>query len=109
VRLQAEPPLRVAQTIVDGARGVVGELRPVHRLQREALEREAREKTSFISWPDRMRSSVPAFGLTQIQSRPAGGSIVPLVSTAIVKPRACSASSKASSTCNSGSPPVMTT
>ena len=34
----------------------------------------------------------PALGLTQIQSRPAGAAIVPLVSTAISKPRACSAS-----------------
>ena len=37
----------------------------------------------------RCMSSAPALGLTQIQSRPAGAAIVPLVSTAISKPRAC--------------------
>src|SRR5712664_1414929 len=38
VGLQAEPPLRMAQTIVDRARGVLDHIRSVHRLQREALE-----------------------------------------------------------------------
>src|SRR3981081_4715662 len=37
VRLQAEPPLRMAQTIVDRARGVLDNIRSVHRLQRESL------------------------------------------------------------------------
>src|ERR1700704_6170389 len=40
VRLQAEPPLRMAQAVVDRARGVLDHVRPVHRLQREALEGE---------------------------------------------------------------------
>src|SRR6201993_3255369 len=40
VCLQAEPPLRMAQAIIDGARGVLDHVRPVHRLQREALERQ---------------------------------------------------------------------
>src|ERR1700754_4845204 len=40
VRLQAEPPLRMAQTIIDGARGVFGDFGAVHRLQREPLEGE---------------------------------------------------------------------
>src|SRR5919204_6748197 len=43
VRLQAEPPLRMAQAVIDGARGVLGHVRPVHRLQRETLEGEAFE------------------------------------------------------------------
>src|SRR5215468_7136801 len=38
VRLQAEPPLRMAQAVIDGARGVLDHVRPVHRLQRETLE-----------------------------------------------------------------------
>ena len=38
-----------------------------------------------------------------------GTGIVPLVSIAMVKPRACSASIKGSSTCSIGSPPVSTT
>src|SRR5260370_2470576 len=38
VGLQAEPPLRMAQTIVDRARGVLDHIGSVHRLQREALE-----------------------------------------------------------------------
>src|SRR6185369_14764467 len=43
VRLQAEPPLRMAQAVVDHACGIVGDLGPVHRLQREAREGEVRE------------------------------------------------------------------
>src|SRR6267142_1213737 len=38
VGLQAEPPLRMAQTIVDRACGVLDHIRSIHRLQREALE-----------------------------------------------------------------------
>ena len=51
----------------------------------------------------------PPLGLTQIQSSPSGGIMVPLVSTPIWKPAACSASTRGPSTCNSGSPPVKTT
>src|ERR1700733_6741283 len=38
VCLQAEPPLRVAQTIIDRAGSVLDDVRPVHRLQRKPLE-----------------------------------------------------------------------
>src|SRR3982074_1844605 len=38
VGLQAEPPLRMAQTIVNRARGVLDHIGSVHRLQREALK-----------------------------------------------------------------------
>src|SRR5882724_3980929 len=38
VGLQGEPPLRMAQTIVNRARGVLDHIGSVHRLQREALE-----------------------------------------------------------------------
>src|SRR5450759_1926859 len=38
VRLQAEPPLRMAQTVIDRARGVLDHVRSVHRLQREPFE-----------------------------------------------------------------------
>src|SRR5712671_3204769 len=41
VGLQAEPPLRMAQTVVDRARGILDHIRSIHRLQREALEGEA--------------------------------------------------------------------
>jgi hypothetical protein len=40
VRLQTEPPLRMAQAIVDRARRVLDHVRAVHRLQREAIEGE---------------------------------------------------------------------
>src|SRR5262249_41182766 len=53
--------------------------------------------------------SASALGLTQIQSNPLGAGRVPLVSTAILKLRACNAAMSASSICNSGSPPVHTT
>src|SRR5919201_1612123 len=43
VRLQAEPPLRMTQAIVDGSRGVIDHVRSVHWLQREALEGEPLE------------------------------------------------------------------
>src|SRR5216684_1871449 len=43
VGLQAEPPLRMAQTIVDRARGVFDHVRSVHRLQRETFEGEIDE------------------------------------------------------------------
>src|SRR5258708_23334657 len=43
VRLHAEPPLRMAHAIIDGALGVGGDVRPIHRLQREALEGEIGE------------------------------------------------------------------
>src|SRR5258705_2594229 len=38
VRLQAKPPLRMAQAVIDRARGGLDHLRSVHRLQRETLE-----------------------------------------------------------------------
>jgi hypothetical protein len=40
VRLQAKPPLRMAQAVIDRARGVLDHIRSVHRLQRETLEIE---------------------------------------------------------------------
>src|SRR6478672_11146710 len=40
VCLQAEPPLRMAQAVVDRARGVFDHVGSVHRLQRKALEIE---------------------------------------------------------------------
>src|SRR6185312_2250845 len=43
VRLQAEPPLRMRQAVFGRARGVGDDIRPVHRLQREALEGQAFE------------------------------------------------------------------
>src|ERR1700682_4892762 len=38
VRLHAEPPFGMAQAVVDCARGVLGHIRAIHRLQREPLE-----------------------------------------------------------------------
>src|SRR5262249_58334716 len=63
VRLQAEPPLRMAKTILDCERCVVGERGAVHRLQREALEAQSGEflrlrvrlrlaELQFIAGPD---------------------------------------------------------
>src|SRR3954464_6023823 len=43
VCLQAEPPLRMAQAVVDRARGVFDQFGPVHRLQRKAFEIEPRQ------------------------------------------------------------------
>src|SRR6476619_1427159 len=51
VRLQAEPPLRMAQAIVDRPRGVFDHVGPVHRLQRKAFEIEPRKvfrRSSFL-------------------------------------------------------------
>ena len=67
------------------------------------------DNTSFNSSPLCCTSQRPALGLTHTQSRPAGAAIVPFVSTAISKPRACSASIRPASSCSSGSPPVQTT
>ncbi|MNJ04105.1 hypothetical protein D3C73_1647010 [compost metagenome] len=63
----------------------------------------------MISLPLWTTSVEPIFGLTQIQSTPAGTGKVPLVSMAMVKPTACMASIRAKSSCSSGSPPVNTT
>src|SRR5262249_55190605 len=43
VSLQTEPPLRMAKTVVDCERRVVGERGAIHRLQREALEAQSGE------------------------------------------------------------------
>src|SRR6185295_2749553 len=43
VCLQAEPPLRMAQAVVDRARGVFGHVGSVHRLQRKPFEIEPRK------------------------------------------------------------------
>ena len=58
---------------------------------RSAGSRPACGKTSFNSSPERCFRSVPALGLTQTQSIAAGTGRVPLVSIAMVKPRACKA------------------
>ena len=101
------------------ARCCASTLGAVHRLQEEVVEvqlrRTARARRRPAGRPASARrpvvstSSAPAFGLTQTQSIPAGAGSVPLVSIAISKPRACSASTSASSSCSSGSPPVHTT
>ena len=66
-------------------------------------------QTSFSSSPRRWTTSVPALGLMHSQSIPGAAASVPLLSTAIRNPRACSASISASSSCSIGSPPVITT
>src|SRR6516225_3167270 len=43
MRLHAQPPLRMPQAIIDRARGILGNVRAVHRLQREALKGKTRE------------------------------------------------------------------
>src|SRR5690348_11257956 len=43
VCLQAEPPPRMVEAIADRACGILGDIRTVHRLQREALEGEIGE------------------------------------------------------------------
>src|SRR5471030_1173729 len=65
--------------------------------------------TTLISLPLPTTSLEPIFGLTQIQSTPAGTGKVPLVSMAISKPTACIAAISSRSSCSSGSPPVKTT
>src|SRR4029079_4418727 len=50
VRLQAEPPLRMPQAIVDRPRGVLDDIRPIHRLQRETLEGERFEILRCRTW-----------------------------------------------------------
>ncbi len=65
------------------------------------------DQLELVPLPHDQRGS--AFGLTQSQSMPRGGSTVPLVSTATSNPSAWSASSRAGSSWSSGSPPVHTT
>lgn len=43
VRLQAQPPLRPLHADPDRMMGVAGEIRPIHRLEREALKAEGLE------------------------------------------------------------------
>src|SRR5471030_3006635 len=62
--------------------------------------------TTLISLPLPTTSLEPIFGLTQIQSTPAGTGKVPLVSMAISKPTACIAAISSRSSCSSGLPPA---
>jgi hypothetical protein len=73
-------------------------------------DKQALTSSRFLSsCPERRMSSALAFGLTQTQSMPDGARCVPFVSMAISKPKLCKASTSASSSWRSGSPPVQTT
>ena len=114
--LQREPPARVRFAVGDGKSGVGGRGRAVHGLQEAMGEGEAVQglrievrlagRPASVRRPVRCFNSVPALGLTQIQSMPRGTGRVPLVSMAMVNPCACRASISAASTCSIGSPPV---
>ena len=115
MRLHREAPVWMGEAVRDRRLGMGLALGPIHRLQQKMLEIERLEprwprfscgKTSLSSCPLRTAKGASALGLTQIQSSPSGGTIVPLVSTAISKPCACSAAINGASTCSSGSPPV---
>jgi hypothetical protein len=114
--LQAQLPLRVALAGLDRQTGVEFSQRTIHRLHEKCSKSSLRTR----SGPARLRyhhldfiafahtSVEPIFGLTQIQSTPAGTGSVPLVSMAMVKPRVHGVDQRPSS-CSSGSPPVNTT
>ncbi len=84
------------------ARSVFAPVRPIHRLQKEMAElqpfklrrhRAHLRKHQLQFFSGRLHAArAPAFGLTHSQSMPAGAATVPFVSTAISKPRSCSAS-----------------
>src|ERR1700688_466948 len=63
VRLHAEPPLRMAHAIIDGALGVGCDVRPIHRLQREALEGELGEERRHGTglWIDHFELAPPPY------------------------------------------------
>ena len=119
VGLQAQAPLRVLEAVAHGGRGV-GSRGRRRRAAGAGSARKSRSakrsgsapgcgNTSFSSSPERSTRSAFAFGLRQIQSTPAGGSRVPLVSMATSKPASWSAATSGSSSCSNGSPPVHTT
>ncbi len=72
VRLQAEPPLRMAQAIVDRARGVLDHVRAVHRLQRKALEGEARKMSPARRRPADRPASARGRCARRARRRPSG-------------------------------------
>ena len=94
VGLQAQPPARMREAVRHGQLRCCARVGPSMAEGRSARRRGARSarvgarlgNTSLSSCPARSTSSAPAFGLTQIQSMPGGGSSVPLVSTATSKP-----------------------
>jgi hypothetical protein len=107
------------QAIGDRRLRVRRQIRPVHGLQQEMPELQPLEKrrlgASAAETPASARrqraAPEPLRPSGSHRSSPglAGGSCVPLVSTATRKPRACSAAVSAASTCSKGSPPVSTT
>ena len=119
VGLQAQPPLRMFEAVLDGGCGVRRTVRAVHRLEAERVEVEVLElrrdrrrlagTRASVRRPRVTTRSAPTFGLTQIQSIPAGPvgcrwSRPRRRSPGRAGPRPPSASS-----CRSGSPPVQTT
>ena len=76
-------------------------------LERYASE-EVRDEWMSPLLEGKIRSAF-AFGLTQIQSIPSGGIIVPFVSRPISNPALWRAFIRELSICNNGSPPVQTT
>src|SRR6516225_5072477 len=104
VSLKAEFPSRVREAVFHRQALVGGLQQVVHRLQEEMREvqaGEARRVDAFL----REHQLQLVTGLDD----DLGVGTVPLVSAAIVKPRACSAAVRSASTCSSGSPPVSTT
>ena len=105
--------------IGDRRRGIRGQRGAIQRLQEKMVEAEMFEPVGChaglrvdqlqLVAPGQPERSARTWGLTQIQSMPAGAGSVPLVSTAMEKPCACRAATRAASTWSSGSPPVSTT
>ena len=119
MRLQAQAPSRMLQTVLDGELRVAQTIGAVHRLQEEVGEGQALQRfrvdagsvgrSASARRPQSEDQLRPGLRLTQTQSIPASPGCVPFVSMAIVKPSACSDSMSGASSCGSGSPPVQTT
>ena len=116
--LQAQPPLRMRQAVLDRQPGVLLAVGAVHRLQQQVREVQVLEplrrravlridQLQFVAAGQ--RSGRAGLRADADPVEPAGAAWVPLVSTATSNPAACRASTAASSSWSSGSPPVHTT
>ena len=105
------------QAPVDGELRVALAVRAVHQLHEAMLKIERGElckverlrHSTFSSDRDAARDQRRPLGRRRSSRYPQIAAMVPLVSTAIQKPRACKAAINGASSCNGGSPPVQTT
>ena len=121
VGLEAQPPLRMGEAVVDRQRAVFAStVGAVHRLQEEVVEVERRRiararrrvlRVDELQLVARVSStmSAPAFGLTQTQSIPAGGQRAVGLDRDLEAVGVQRVDQRARRVWSSGSPPVQTT